>query len=184
MALKATIFKIDLQIADMDRHFYGNHSMTIARHPSENDLRMMFRLATYCLNAHENLKFCKGVSTEDEPDLWQKSLGDEIEVWIDLGQPDEKRIRKACGRAKQMNIYTYQPRSAPVWWEQNSTNLQRFHNLSVFLIKEENEGDLLQLVARTISLQANIQDGELWLGNGSASARLAVEKWKEAKALG
>ena len=107
MALKATIFKAELQIADMDRGYYQDHNLTIAQHPSENDLRMMIRLMTFILHAHEDLTFTKGLSTDDEPDVWQKSLSDEIEVWIDLGQPDEKRIRKACGRSKEVFIYTY-----------------------------------------------------------------------------
>jgi len=102
MALNATIFKAVLQIADMDRNYYRDHALTIARHPSETDERMMVRLLAFVLHAHEALSFGKGLSADGEPDLWQKDLTGAIELWIDVGQPDEKSIRKACGRAKQV----------------------------------------------------------------------------------
>ena len=92
MAAKATIYKALLNIANMDSHYYAEHNLTMAKHPSETDLRLMVRLVAFILNADEDLEFCKGISQEDEPDLWQKSLGGEITLWIDLGQPDEKRI--------------------------------------------------------------------------------------------
>ena len=177
MAIKATVFKAQLQIADMDRHYYADHTLTIARHPSENDLRMMLRLVAFGLNAHERLAFCKGVSQDDEPDLWQKSLSDEIEFWIDLGQPDEKRIRQACGRAVEVKIYTYQPRSARIWWEQIRANCQRFKNLSVYLIEAPDDSQLALLAERNMNVQASIQDGQIWLGNESAGVQLSVECW-------
>jgi len=101
MAISATINKISLNIADMDRYYYESHEITAAQHPSET-----------------NLSFTKGLSTDDEPDIWQKSLIDDIELWIDFGQLDEKRIRKACGRADQVLIYTYNSGKALAWWEQ------------------------------------------------------------------
>ena len=99
MALKATIYKADLQIADMDRHVYGDHALTIARHPSETDERMMARVLAYALYAQDGIAFTKGLFDVDEPEVWVKSLTGEITLWIDLGQPDEARIRRACGRA-------------------------------------------------------------------------------------
>jgi uncharacterized protein YaeQ len=178
MALKATIFKLDLQIADMDRHYYQDHALTMARHPSENNLRMMLRMLTFVLHAHERLSFCKGVSDEDEPDLWQKSLSDEIELWIDLGQPEEKRIRKACGRAKQTFIYAYQPRSAQVWWAQQEKNLARYKNLSVRLFKQTQEDVLANMAQRNMALQANVQDGQIWLSDGASSTEIMIETLK------
>ena len=105
MALKATIFKAELQLSDMDRHHYQTHALTLARHPSETDERMLLRLAAFALNADERLEFTKGISSEDEPDLWLKNLSGEIELWIELGQPDEKRMRRACGRARRVVVY-------------------------------------------------------------------------------
>src|SRR5680860_958910 len=117
MALKATIFKATLNIADMDRHYYADHQLTLAQHPSENDERMMIRLLAFALNAREGLEFTKGLSTDDEPELWQKSLSDEIELWIELGLPDESRLRKACNRSKQVILYTPYggTRTSPNW---------------------------------------------------------------------
>ena len=106
MALKATIFKADLQIADMDRHYYGDHALTIARHPSETDERMMVRLLAFALHAHDMLAFGRGLSADDEPDLWQKDLTGAIDLWIDVGQPDEKRMLKACGRSSRVVVYS------------------------------------------------------------------------------
>ena len=108
MAANATIYKAHLNIANMDIHYYGEHNCTLAKHPSENDLRLLVRVIAFILNANEDLSFCKGISEDDEPDLWQKSLSGDIELWIDLGQPDEKRIKKACGRSDRVIIYTYQ----------------------------------------------------------------------------
>ncbi len=172
MALKATIFKAELQIADMDRGYYQDHNLTIAQHPSENDLRMMVRLLTFIFHASEELTFTKGLSTEDEPDLWQKSLSDEIEVWIDLGQPDEKRIRKACGRAKNAFIYTYSGNAGDIWWEQNKNKLARFNNLQVFDIPAETAERLAGLVDRSMRMQCTIQDGTLWLTVGDQSVQV------------
>lgn len=107
MALKSTIFKAQVQLSDMDRHLYESLSLTIARHPSENDERMMCRLLAYLFNYHEQLSFTKGLCVDDEPELWQRSLSDEIELWIDFGLPEEKRIRKACAKSQKVKIFAY-----------------------------------------------------------------------------
>ena len=107
MALKATIFKADLSIADMDRNYYADHALTLARHPSETDERMMVRLAAFALNAHERLAFGGGISTEDEPALWRRDLTGAIEQWIDVGLPEARDLRRACGRASEVIVYAY-----------------------------------------------------------------------------
>jgi len=178
MALKATIFKVDLQIADMDRHYYHNHALTIARHPSETDVRMMVRILAFALHAHEAMEFTKGLSTDDEPDLWQKSLSGEIEVWIDIGQPDEKRIRKACGRAKHVIIYTFNHRSATVWWQQIKNKLERFKNLMVINLAEDAANSLATLAQRSMRLQCTLQDGVCWLGDDAESVQVDSVTWK------
>lgn len=175
MAIKSTIFKADLQIADMDRHYYQDHSLTLARHPSENNERMMLRLLCFALHASDAMGFTRGLSTEDEPELWQKSLSDEIEVWIDLGQPDEKRIRKACGRAKRVFIYTYNYRSTMAWWEQMRSRLTRFDNLSIIVIPDEALQTMGSMAQRGMQLQYTIQDGEILLSNGERSVTVEPE---------
>jgi uncharacterized protein YaeQ len=176
MAAKATIYKASLNIADMDRHYYAEHSLTLAKHPSENDLRLMVRLAAFVLNADERLLFSKGISQDDEPDLWQKALDGEIKLWIDLGQPDEKRIRKACGRAEKVVIYTYQEGSALAWWKQEEKSLKRFKNLSVIYLNTQ--GDIDALAKRTMTLQCNISDAELSLLDDEHSVSVTQERWK------
>ena len=165
MALKATIFKVTLNIADMDRHYYADHQMTLARHPSENDERMMVRLLAFALNASERLEFTRGLSSSDEPDLWQKSLSDEIELWIELGLPDESRLRKACSRSKQVKLYTYGGRSVSLWWEKNQAKLARFRNLSCVNFDPEATEQLAGLAQRAMNFQVTIQDGEVTFSN-------------------
>lgn len=181
MALKATIFKAELQITDMDRNYYQDHQLTIARHPSENDERMMVRLLAFALNASAALQFSKGLSTEDEPDLWQKSLSDEIELWIDLGQPDEKRIRKACGRSRRVIIYNYQERSSATWWEQQKNRLARFDNLGVFSLGAATVTALGRMAERSMRLQCTIQDGQAWFTGGEQSVEVIPEVLKHLK---
>lgn len=178
MAIKATIFKAELQISDMDRHYYASHDLTIARHPSENDERMMLRILTFALNASEYLSFTKGISTDDEPDLWEKNLSGEIELWIELGQPDEKRIRKACGRAKKVLIYCFGGNSGDIWWEQNRAKFDRFDNLNVISISEPERKALTLLTNRTMRLQCTIQDGMAWLSDDDSNIEITPKSLK------
>lgn len=173
MAISSTINKVSLNIADMDRQYYQSHELTLAQHPSETDFRFMVRLIAFMFNAHEYLSFTKGLSSDDEPDLWQKTLTNEIELWIELGQPDEKRIRKACGRAKQVIIYTYHERKAKVWWEQSQKKCQRFNNLSVFHI---NASDVESMLKRTMQLQCTIQEGEIYLSDDETNCTITLDR--------
>ncbi len=179
MALKATIFKADLQIADMDRHYYGAHALTLARHPSETDERMMVRLLAFALNADQALAFTKGLCADDEPDLWQHDLSGRIERWIEVGQPEERRIRRACGRADAVRVYTYGGRTAAIWWEQNGGKLAPLENLAVLNVPATASRALGELVARTMQLQCTIQDGGVWFGNETQTVELNLEVWKE-----
>ena len=178
MALKSTIFKAEIQITDMDRNYYHDHQLTIAQHPSENDARMMVRILAFALQASASMQLTKGLSTDDEPDVWQKSLSDEIEVWIDLGHPDEKRIRKACGRAKQVFIYTYQGRSSSTWWAQHQHKLNRFDNFNLIHIDESSVQALSDMTERSMRLQCTIQDEQLWFSNGDTAIEIAPQHWK------
>lgn len=175
MAAKATIYKAQLNIANMDIHYYDEHNLTLAKHPSENDLRLMIRLVAFVLNANDDLVFCKGISQDDEPDLWEKSLGGDIELWIDLGQPDEKRIKKACGRSKKVIIYTYQEGMASAWFKQIENALKRFNNLEVIYI--DIEGNIEELAQRGMTLQCNISDNELSLIDDEHSILLKQNRW-------
>jgi len=176
MATKATINKVLLNIANMDLHYYAEHNLTLAQHPSETDFRLMVRVLAFILNAHEDLLFSKGISQDDEPDLWQKDLAGDILLWIDLGQPDIKRIKKACGRAEKVIIYTYQEGMATPWWKQIQTLLTRFSNLSVIFLNIE--GEIETLAKRAMNLQANIIDKELTLIDENRSIIAKENVWK------
>ena len=175
MAISSTINKISLNIADMDRHYYQSHELTVAQHPSETDFRFMLRIIAFALNSNESLSFSKGLCVDDEPEIWSKSLTDEIELWIDFGQLDDKRIRKACGRAAQVIIYTYNERKAQVWWEQIKGKLERYNNLRVTHIHAEG---VEVLVKRNMQLQCNIQDGEITLSDEAEVIDIRLDRKK------
>jgi uncharacterized protein YaeQ len=150
--------------------------MTVARHPSETDDRMMIRLLAFVQNADEHLAFTKGISTDDEPDLWQKSLSDEIELWIELGLPDESRRRKACNRAQRVILYTYGGRAVPLWWEKIQSKISRFNNLTIIDLPPESTEALAGLADRNMSLQCTIQDGEISVGNETALVTISPQQ--------
>ncbi len=176
MAKGSTVYKCSLNIADMDRHYYADKSLTLAKHPSESDLRLMVRLVIFALNASEKMEFTKGIAQDDEPDVWAKDLSGDIDLWIDIGQPDEKRIRKACGRSEQVIIYNYLEGSALSWWKQAEKSLKRFKNLSVVFLKIE--GNLETLAERGMELQCNISDGEMTLIANENSVIIQPVVWK------
>ena len=165
MALKATIFKAELQVSDLDRGHFATHALTLARHPSENDLRMMVRLLAFALNADEALEFGRGLSTEDEPDLIRRDLTGAIELWIDVGLPDEREVRKAAGRAREVKVYTYGGRAAALWWEQNRAALARLSNLTVIDVPDDVAAAVAALAARSMRIDCTIQEGQLWLSH-------------------
>jgi uncharacterized protein YaeQ len=167
MALKSTIYKAELQIADMDRHYYGDHALTIARHPSETDDRMMVRVAAFALFASERLEFTKGLSDTDEPDLWQKDLTGQIETWIEVGQPEERRIAKASGRADRVIVIAYGGRASEIWWQGVKSKVERMQNVTVWSLADGVAAALGALAERTMRLQMTVQDGEASLGSAS-----------------
>ncbi|MGD9168531.1 MAG: YaeQ family protein [Candidatus Thiodiazotropha sp.] len=177
MALKATIFKAELQVSDMERGHYQTYDLTLARHPSETDERLMVRLLAFALNADEALSFTKGLSTEDEPELWLKSLSGEIELWIELGQLDEKRLRRACGLAKQVIVYLYAERSAAVWWSQQQEMVRRFSNLRLVMLSVVGDTRLQSLTQRNMSLHVTVQDGQIWLSDNNQTVSIEVQDW-------
>lgn len=163
MALKATIFKLDLTIADIDRNHYANYALMLARHPSENDTRLMVRLLAFMLYADNALAFGKGLSTDEEPDLWLRDLTGAVDLWIVVGQPDERWLRKASGRAGRVVVFSYGGRGAEMWWEQNRASLEKLPRLTVFRLSLESTQALTSLANRAMTLQCTIQDGELMI---------------------
>jgi uncharacterized protein YaeQ len=180
MTSNATICKAMLQIADMDRNYYQDHALTLARHPSETDERMMVRLLAFVRHAHAALVFGRGISAADEPDLWQKDLTGNIDLWIEVGQPDEKDIRRACGRAQQVCIYVYGGRGADLWWTQNREKLDRVENLTVMSVPPDASRALVKLAQRNMRLQCTVQEEQIWLGDGKDAVQIELVALKDA----
>lgn len=176
MALSATIHRCNLQVSDLDRSHYRDYALTIARHPSETDERMMVRLLAFALNADERLSFTRGLSRDDEPDLWQHTMSDDITLWIETGQPDEKRLKKACGRAARVLVYCYQHRASVVWWDRLADRLQRFSHLNVYRLPENAGPRLAALASRNMDIQCTIQDGDIWLSDPTRSLSFTLEQ--------
>ncbi|MFP5393184.1 MAG: YaeQ family protein [Gammaproteobacteria bacterium] len=180
MALKATIYKAELQIADMDRNYYQTHLLTLARHPSETDERMMIRLLAFAIHASDALTFTKGMFDTDEPDLWQKDLTGAIELWIEVGQPDDKRLMKACGRSQNVIVYSYSATSH-IWFKQLASKVDRARNLSIINIPAEASAQLEAMANRNMQLQCTIQDGQIYLTDSAATVSVERETFKGAR---
>lgn len=178
MALKSTVFKVELNLSDLNRHVYTSTSLTLARHPSETDERMMLRILAYAIHAHEHLEFCKGISNEDEAALWQKDLTGQLELWIEVGSPDDKRVRKACNKSTAVYIYTYAGRASAIWWEQNREAVCRFDNLVVRAVPAEQAKALAALAERTMQLQITVQDATAWVSTAGQSVQIEWETWQ------
>lgn len=172
MAPKSTVYKAKLQVSDMDRHYYASHELVLAQHPSETDERLMVRLLAFALLADERLEFGRGLSTDDEPDLWRKDLTGAIEQWVELGQPDESRLRKASGRAGEVVLITYGGRGADLWWEKNEAALARLKNLRVLDVSTDDSKALAGLLKRGMDLQALVQDRVLQLIDGDTTLEI------------
>jgi len=176
MALKATIHKAQIQLSDMDRHVYAETGVTIARHPSETDERMMVRLFALALDwpadtSEGTLELAKDMWEPDEPALWHKNFSDEILHWVEVGQPDDKRLMKACGRASRVTVWAFQS-STPVWWDGIAGKLTRAHRLTVWQIPSEASQALGALAQRSMQLQFTVQDGTVWVSDGQQSVEV------------
>ena len=171
MALKPTIYKAQVELADSDRSHYDSLTLTLAQHPSETLERMAVRLMAYCLNAGRSLEFTRGLSTVDEPDLWSHSDSGETEHWIEVGQPEGPRLRKACGRARQVSVYAF-GRSAATWWKLNSEAISTLPRLQVWQFDWPEVEAAASLLHRTVKLNVSIVGGTLYLDNGKDSASL------------
>jgi uncharacterized protein YaeQ len=156
-----------MQVSDLDRQHFATHALTIARHPSETDERMMVRLLAFALNADEALEFGRGLSSEGEADLVRKDLTGAIELWIDVGLPDEREIRKAAGRAQDVQVFIYGGRGADMWWNQNQAAMEKLDNVTVFAIPSEVSDVVKKLAERNMRLDCTIQEGGMWLSQGT-----------------
>jgi uncharacterized protein YaeQ len=179
VALKSTIYKAQLQIADMDRGVYAEHALTLALHPSETEERLMVRLMAFALNAPKDdtrgtLQFARGLSDTDEPDLWQHDLSGVLVHWIEVGHPDERRMLRAASRAERATFIAYAA-STPVWWAGVKNKLTRATRLSVWQVAAEQSQALARLCRRAMHLQVSIQDGTIWCSGAEATVELSLQ---------
>lgn len=179
MALKATIYKATVNVADLDRNQFLETALTLARHPSETQERMMLRLLAWIQFADERLQFTRGLCADDEPELWLRNDHLGIDLWIELGLPDEKRIKKACSQAKEVALFTYNSRAAQIWWQQNQPRLAGFKNLSIWNLDDEQLAKLSEFAQRTMSLQATLQEGTIWLSDTQNSLEIQPTCWQQ-----
>lgn len=178
MALRATIFKLELHIADMDRGYYESHVLTLARHPSETDERMMLRVLAFACYAEEGLAFTRGLSTTDEPSLWQKDLTGAILNWIELGHPDERRILQASGKSDKVVVFCYGGHASQVWWQGVQQGLARVRNLSVLAISPASVQALARLAQRAMTLHITLQEGSALVVSGTESVSVDIDVWR------
>ena len=178
MALKSTICKALLRVSDIDRGYYHDHALTVARHPSETDERMMTRLLAFAMHADDRLEFGRGLSADDEPDLWQRDRTGSIERWIDVGLPDEREVRKACGRAREVHVLAYGGRAVDLWWQGARDKLERQDRLAVSAVDSEQSRALAGLVNRTMQLQVTLQEGYIFIADGTTSVPLEIRALK------
>jgi uncharacterized protein YaeQ len=174
MALKSTIYKAELNVVDLGRNYYATHRLTLARHPSESEERMMIGVVAFALNADERLEYSRGLGETEEPDLWQHSLGGDLELWVELGHPDERRLAKACGISKRVIVYTHSA-SPELWWNPIADRLAKWRNLELRRLDPRETAGLRGLVRRSMTITATIQDDEIWLRDENGyEAHLAV----------
>lgn len=180
MALRATVYRCELRLSDIDRGVYGDFPLTLARHPSETEERLMVRLLAFVLFADPELAFGKGLSTEGEPDLWRRDATGIVELWIDVGLPDERDVRKACGRARRVIVLAYGGRRAQQWWTENAAALARQTNLRVLALADDAGPALQSIAARSMQLTATIHEGHVWLGTPTAAIEIVPRQWLPA----
>ena len=171
MALKPTIYKAQVELADSDRNCFDSLSLTIAQHPSETVERMAARLLAYCLNASRGVEFTRGLSTTEEPDIWRHSDSGELDLWIEIGQPEEPRLRKACGKAGAVKVYAF-GKSANTWWQLNGEVISALPRLEVWQFGWEEIQALAGLMDRAMQWNVSVVGGVVYVDNGKESVSL------------
>jgi uncharacterized protein YaeQ len=180
MALKSTVYKVALNITDMDRPYYGEHALMLARHPSETEERLMVRLLAFALHADERLEFGRGISADDEPALWLKEYSGEIRLWIEVGLPDERLLRRAAGRAAEVLVFAYGGKAMDAWWLKERNAISRINHLRVFCLTDAQSEALTALADRNMSLQCTVQDGQIWMTDGPATVLIELQELTNA----
>lgn len=175
MAIKPTIYKLRIAISDLNRDYYDSVSLTIALHPSENTERMMARIVAYCLNAQENLSFTKGLSVVEEPDIWVKTLDDQIKLWIDMGEPAPDRVKKSSRLSPQVIVYSFNSKS-DTWWEQSKDKIQQYKNVKFYQFEWSQIQQLAQLTKRNMDWSLSISGDTVYVSAADETCEVVVRK--------
>lgn len=178
MALSSTIYKVDVDLSNFNTQYYENFNLTMAKHPSEHEARMMYRLVAFLYCAHPDLKFTKGLSTTEEPELWQKNYSGEILQWIELGLPDNKRIRQACGKSDLVKVFTYQENQAEAWYQSNKSDFEKNKKLEVYNLSVVENGPIDSIVTKSMKLGCIIEDQHMYLSDDGQRIGIAIQKIK------
>ncbi|PNQ54662.1 YaeQ family protein [Vibrio sagamiensis] len=177
MALKPTIYKFRIAISDMNHDYYDSTNLIIALHPSEKPQRMLARIFAYCLNAQSNLEFTKGLSTIEEPDLWHVKDDQSIASWIEIGEPEPERIKKATRLAQHVKVYTYNTK-ATVWWEKNAGKLNMLP-VDVFSFDYDTIDTVSQHLVRGTNLSIMISGSSIFVDINEQHIELIVKELQE-----
>jgi len=172
VALRSTIFKAEVQVSDVDRGYYAAHALTIARHPSETDERLMVRLLAFCLHASARLEFGRGISADEEADLWERDDTGAILLWIEVGMPDERALRKACGRSDAVEVLAY-GRGVDPWWRGIERDLARLPKLRVRSLAPALTQALAAMAQKSMHIDCTIQDGAVWISGEEERIEIA-----------
>lgn len=181
MALRATIYKLELHVADMQRGYYGSHTLTLARHPSETDERLMLRVLAFAMHADEELSFTRGLSTTEEPSVWRKDLTGQIRLWIDLGHPDERRLLQAAGKSDHVVVFCYGGHASKVWWQGVQAAASRIPHLTVYSVEPGSAQALARLAQRNMIVHASIDQDSVMLSSEQDSVSVGLAVWNEAQ---
>ncbi len=170
MALKPTIYKFRITLADIDRNYYDTLNLTIAQHPSETLEQMVARILAFCINAQEHLVFTKGLCAAKEPDIWARTLDDQISLWIEVGEPAVDKIRKATRHSQTVKVYSFNSKS-DTWWAEGRAKFNKL-TASVFQFQWRSIQELAALVKRTMDLSVTITEDTAYIAaeNGACEA--------------
>ena len=180
MALRSTVYKTDLQVSDLDRQAFESQPLALALHPSETEERMMVRLLAYALHIGEGLAFGRGISSDDEAAVWQHDLAGNLQLWVEVGLPDERLLRRASGRAREVVLYAYGGRAVSVWWQQNRDTLARLGNLRVLEVPQDFSRALAACANRNMAVQVTVQDGLMWFAVGDTTVEGSLKRLQPA----
>ena len=175
MALKASIYKANLSVSDMDRNVFGDFNLTVALHPSETVERMMVRILAFCYRAAENLTFTKGLSSMDEPDLWLKHDNGTILEWIEVGQPTPERLKKASGQSQAVEVFTY-GRGMDVWWKSNSAAIRALPKVSIHYFAADELQSLTALADKTMNLTVTITESIAYVSSAAGDITISLRE--------